>query len=226
MSTTDLKQVARDLESPNLRDRLLALVSLREVDSEAAVPLIEKVLGDESLQVRSMAIFALGVKPTDRNFGLLIELLEDPDYGIRADAAGALGYLGDERALTPLIRLFYEDTDWLVRFSAAVSIGNLRDCDPRAEAVLRDALNSEEVVIQHAAIAALGEIGAVEAVEDILRFARSDDWLVRQRLTEALGNLPTEKTVSALKFLAKDEHPQVAQSAAISLRRLEGQLLD
>jgi len=31
----------------------------------------------------------------------LVSLLDDPDYGIRADAAGALGYLGDPRALNP-----------------------------------------------------------------------------------------------------------------------------
>jgi len=34
----------------------------------------------------------------------LVSLLDDPDYGIRADAAGALGYLGDPRALEPLVR--------------------------------------------------------------------------------------------------------------------------
>jgi HEAT repeat protein len=34
------------------------------VPAAIAVPLIKKVLNDESLQVRSMAVFALGVKPT------------------------------------------------------------------------------------------------------------------------------------------------------------------
>jgi HEAT repeat protein len=82
-------------------------------------------------------------------------------------------------------------------------------------------LDSEEVVLQQAAIAALGEIKATESVENILRFAQSEDWLVRQRLAEALGQLPSDKTISALKFLEKDNHPQVSQSATISLRRLE-----
>jgi len=35
----------------------------------------------------------------------LVSLLDDPDYGIRADAVGALGYLGDPRAFEPLVRL-------------------------------------------------------------------------------------------------------------------------
>jgi len=65
----------------------------------------------------------------------LVSLLDDPDYGIRADAVGALGYLGDPRAFEPWYGLL--DTEWLVRFSAAVSLGNK---DPRACDVLVRAL--------------------------------------------------------------------------------------
>ena len=219
---TDLEKLATQLESPNSRDRLLALVSLREVSAADAVPLIKKVLNDEMLPVRSMAIFALGVKQTEECYPILVKLLTgDDDYGIRADAAGALGYLGDERAFEPLVRAFYEDTNWLVRFSAAVSLGNLQDI--RAQDVLVEALDSKEEVLQQAAIAALGEIGAVDATESMLRFANSADWLTRQRLAEALGNFHTDKSISALQFLAKDSHPQVHQAALISLGRLQQQ---
>ena len=216
----DLEKIASQLESPDSKDRLLALTSLREVAPEDAVPLIKKVLNDEILPVRSMAVFALGVKPTAECFPILTNLLEsDEDYGIRADAAGALGYLNDIRAFEPLTRAFYEDTNWLVRFSAAVSLGNLQDI--RAKELLMEALDSDEVILQQAAIAALGEIKATDAVGKILTFAASEDWLVRQRIAEALGNLDTEKSRSALKFLAKDPHPQVKEAAEISLKRLE-----
>jgi len=220
MDYLNLAQISDQLESANSRDRMVALAHLRHVPAEEAVPLIKKVLDDPSLQVRSMAVFALGVKQTDECYPILVKLLEtDPDYGIRADAAGALGYLEDTRAFESLVRTFYEDTQWLVRFSAAVALGNIKD--PRARQVLTQALDNEEIVVQQAAISALGEIKAIEAVDDILRFAQSPDWLVRQRLAEALGNLPTDKSLSALKFLAKDSHPQVAQAASISLTRLQ-----
>ncbi|MEO0885506.1 MAG: HEAT repeat domain-containing protein, partial [Cyanobacteria bacterium J06648_10] len=80
-----------------------------------------------------------------------------------------------------------------------------------------------EVVIQQAAIAALGEIRDLEAVDNILNFAQAEDWLVRQRLAEALGNLPTPKSLSALRYLAKDEHSQVSEAARISLERLNSE---
>jgi HEAT repeat protein len=205
MSKPDIKSIALQLESSNSKDRLLALASLREVAPEEAVPLIKKVLYDEMLPVRSMAVFALGVKQTEECFPILVDLLaNDADYDIRA--------------FEPLQRAFYEDTQWLVRFSAAVALGNLGDI--RAKQVLLSALDSNEAVIQQAAIAALGEIKAVETVEKLLTFVNSDDWLIRQRLAEALGQLPAEKTIAALKFLVKDEHPQVREAARLSLQKL------
>ena len=197
---------------------MVALAALKDVAAEDAIPLIRKVLDDENLQVRGMAVFSLGLKPTDECFELLLGLLGDGDYSIRAAAAGALGYLQDVRALESLVQIFYEDTDWLVRFSAAVSLGNLKD--PRARDALMSGLKSEEVVIHQAAIAALGEVGAIEALDAMLEFVDSEDWLVRQRLAEALGNLPTPKSVSAVKYLLKDAHPQVRQAAQLSLERL------
>lgn len=219
MSSLDLEYISTQLESESSKDRMLALAMLRDVDPETAAPLVRKVIYDSNLQVRSMAVFAMGLKPDEETFDILVKLLEtDPDYGIRADAAGALGYLEDPRAFENLVRAFYEDTDWLVRFSAAVALGNLKD--PRAHDVLIEALKSDEVVIQQAAIAAIGEVGDVSAVDDILAFAQAEDWLVRQRLAEALANLPSPKTEPALRFLTKDAHPQVAEAARISLQRL------
>ncbi|BAQ63606.1 HEAT repeat domain-containing protein [Geminocystis sp. NIES-3709] len=218
MSKVDLTEICSKLESSNSKDRLLALASLREVEAEDAVPLIKKVIDDEMLPVRSMAIFALGVKKTDECLPILVKLLEtDPDYGIRADAAGALGYLRDIGAFEALVRSFYEDTQWLVRFSAAVSLGNLGDI--RAKQVLLEALHSGETVLQQAAISALGEIKAEDCIEEILTFAQSEDWLIRQRLAESLGNFNTQKSISALKYLAKDVNPQVSQAANYSLKK-------
>jgi len=113
MSKPDTQAIALQLESSNSKDRLLALASLREVTPEEAVPLIKKVLYDEMLPVRSMAVFALGVKQTEECFPILVDLLaNDADYGIRADAAGALGYLEDIRlwaiwAIFGLNRCYY-----------------------------------------------------------------------------------------------------------------------
>ncbi len=215
-----LREIAQQLQSQRPADRMVALAHLREVPDEDAVPLILQVVDDENLQVRSFAVFALGVKQTEASLPKLLEILtQDPDYGIRADAAGALGYLEDPRAFEALVRAFYEDVEWLVRFSAAVALGNLKD--PRAYEVLLRALDAPEVLLKQAAIAALGEVGDLRALDRILEFAQAEDWLVRQRLAQALGNLPSPKSVSALNYLSKDPHDSVAAAALDSLRRLQ-----
>ncbi len=218
----NVDEIAVKLDSPRSADRMVALASLRQVPDALAVPLILKVIDDNNLQVRSMAVFALGVKHSEASLPKLLEILETADdYGIRADAAGALGYLGDPRAYEALVRAFYEDVEWLVRFSAAVSLGNLKD--PRGYDLLIRALKTGDTLMQQAAIAALGEIGDPRCLEEILAFAQSPDWLVRQRLAQALGNIATPKSRSALEYLSKDPHDNVAAAALHSLRRLDEQ---
>jgi HEAT repeat protein len=73
MSPLNLAEIAVQLDSKSTRDRMLALAALRDVPAEAAVPLIKKVLQDESLQVRSMAVFALGIKQTSECYPILVQ---------------------------------------------------------------------------------------------------------------------------------------------------------
>jgi HEAT repeat protein len=216
-----LAEIARQLASPSVKDRKLALAALRDVEPIDAVPLVKRVLADEDQQVRSLAVYTLGVKPTAECLGLLLDrLVNEPDYGVRADTAGALGMLGDIGAFEALVTAYETNSDWLVRFSVAVALGNLGDL--RAEPTLLKALACPESVMQQAAIAALGEIGAVGRLEQILGFVGSADWLVRQRVAEALGNLlrvdaGLERGRSALRYLCRDEHPNVVEAARIAL---------
>ena len=80
MDHPSLEQLTAQLESDNLRDRMVALANLREVPAVDAVPLIKKVLTDKNLQLRSMAVFALGIKQTEECYPILVRSLEsDPD---------------------------------------------------------------------------------------------------------------------------------------------------
>ncbi|MGB3615269.1 MAG: HEAT repeat domain-containing protein, partial [Elainellaceae cyanobacterium] len=163
MSQLSPSQLAAQLRSPDVKERVLAMIEIQKdtsMPTATALPLIEQALADSNVQVRGMAVFSLGIKPAPENLQILVEILQtDSDYNMRAIAAGALGYLEDKRALEPLRHAFYEDTQWLVQFSAAVALGNLGD--NQAQAVLLEALDSPTLLLQEAAISALGEIGAV-----------------------------------------------------------------
>ena len=222
MTQFSLEQLQDLLNSQLTRERVLALLEVQKETTPIAMALtlIDQALTDENSQVKGMAVFALGIKQSPGNCDRLVQILTtDSDYNIRAMAAGALGYLEDNRALYPLRRAFYEDSSWLVQFSAAVALGNLKD--PQAKGVLLEALASETTLLQQAAIMALGEIQAIDSVEQLAQFAVADDWITRQRLAGALGNLPCPKSVSVLKFLEKDSIPQVAEAATYALKQLD-----
>jgi len=124
-------------------------------------------------------------------------------------------------AVEALVRCFSEEVHWLVRYSAAVALGNLRS--PRALSFLTRALEEENVdqtedtLMQQSLILALGEIGCPESIDPILRFCQSKDCVVRGRVAEALGMLPpTEQSLQALEYLQKDEEDFVRNLAFIS----------
>ena len=48
MSQVNLEQISAKLESENSADRMLALASLRHVAAQDAVPLLKKVVEDQS----------------------------------------------------------------------------------------------------------------------------------------------------------------------------------
>lgn len=221
MSQPNLEHIAAQLRSADVKERVLAMIELQKetVPALMALPLIKHALTDDNVQIRGMAAFSLGIKPTPENLPLLVQILEaDADHNMRAIAAGALGYLTDRRALEPLRHAFYEDTHWLVQFSAAIALGNLQDS--QAQTVLLEALDSSNPLLQEAAIMALGEIGAIDALDRLLPFVYADDWLIRKHLADALGNLPSQQSQTALKTLANDANLQVAEAANVSLNRL------
>lgn len=221
MNPPNLEQIAAQLNSSNVSDRIFAMIELQKatIPVQDAYPLIKQAINDENVQIRGMAAFTLGIKKTPENLTILVNILaSDPDYNVRAMAAGALGYLEDQQALAPLSHAFYEDTSWLVQFSAAVALGNLKDV--QAEAVLLEALDSHNSLLQEAAIMALGEIGDINVIDRLLMFVDADDWILRKRLAEALGNLPIAQSQAALEFLQQDSHPLVAEAAMRSLPKL------
>ena len=213
-----LQDLSERLNSLNLKTRVLAMLELQKksMPAQAAYPLVQRALQDKAERVRGMAVFSLGIKPVRESLPQLIYILEsDPDYNVRAIAAGALGDLGDRRAIGALSHAFFEDTHWLVQFSTAVALGNLKD--PQAIGVLLEALGKGESLLQEAAIMALGEIGADEQIPRILDFVASENWLIRKRVAEALGNMPTSQSQSALKYLSYDDNSQVAEAAKLAL---------
>lgn len=113
--------------------------------------LITRLAEDEAEGTISQ-ILAFGAEA----FGPLLAALGSDDAHTRANAADALGELGNGRAVEYLIQALADSVS-AVRVSAALALGELADA--RAVPALQNALADGETSARGAAILALGQTG-------------------------------------------------------------------
>ena len=117
---------------------------------------------------------------------LISTLINDKSSVTRADAAEALGEIGDKRAVEPLIDAL-RDADYTVQLHAAealVKVGDKRAVEP-----LIVTLKVGDSSLRMLAAKALGEIGDAGAVEPLTAALKDDDVFVRNRAESALEKI-------------------------------------
>lgn len=147
--------------------RVLACQALGRRRDPSSLGALASAAHDPSAQVRAGVIFAiasiaayreLGEAEADLAFGTVVVTAFDPDDGVRADAAAALGTTRLPRAAEPLLVLL-EDEAPRVRANACASLGVAVPCaDPALDGQVTDALvgraldASEETLVRVSAV--------------------------------------------------------------------------
>lgn len=209
----------------------------RCVETRAIAPLI-RVLDDEDQTIRDGVAGALAdiggpaVHP-------LVDALENPRLTLRgrSTAAGALGRIGDARAVDALLALL-DDRETGVRRAAAQALGRLGDT--RAVEPLVRALTDHDGEVRAAAAEALQQLdwrpeetaagGAywaathqwdeavrVAAVEPLVMALQDHAATVRERAADALGTIGDARAIVPLAAALDDHDIGVARAAARGL---------
>ena len=130
------------------------------------------------------------------------QLLKDANPYGRIGAAGALGRLGDSRAVEPLIAAL-KDPNTDVRYTAVEALGKIKD--PRAFQPLMAALNDskgEVGKVRAATVLALGEINDPRAFEPLMAALNDSEGEVRAAVVQTLRKNGKIKDL-ALQLLIK-----------------------
>ncbi|HEX2913277.1 MAG TPA: HEAT repeat domain-containing protein [Chloroflexia bacterium] len=138
-------------------------------------------------------------------FEPLLHALWDLDDEVAANAAYALGQLGNSKAVEPLLTLL-KGRDKLVRRNAAIALGHFDD--PRViKRLLEVVENDQEDPVRNDAIEALGRIGAKEAIGTLTQVIQSDQsrFYLKTTAIEALGNIGEVQTIDFLVQLLEDQ---------------------
>ncbi len=149
--------------------------------------------------------------------GLIKALGYREDSVVRWHAAGALGAIGDARAVEPLIDAL-RDSGWEVR-SAAVKA--LVEIGAPAVRPLIVALKEGREDVRWRVAEALGAIGDVRAVEPLIAALAGDDRHVRWRAAGALGAIGDVCAVESLSAALGDRDSDVREAVAGALNMLE-----
>jgi HEAT repeat protein len=219
MSEITPEAVKQLLESADYGDRLRGVNQLRSLEPKRAFEMIQGVVTDSNVRVRYAAVSqlaTLGHQNSQRSLEILRDrLINDKEMDVQAAAADALGALKLTEAFEDLQMLFQTTPEWLVRMSIVAALGELGD--PRVFELLKEALASENELVQTAAVGALGELGDIRAVPLLIPYASNPDWQIRYRVVQALGHLGGAEASQMLTHLSNDPVDQVSQAARACL---------
>lgn len=141
-----------------------------------------------------------------------IDLLKDPDWVVRREAAITLGEMGDERCVEPLCKALY-DGDWQVREVAVEALGQIGS--PAVEMLVKMVRDWD---VRKYVIIALGKIRDERVLDPLMVQLRSDEF--KDDATNALvelGEPALERLVKALK----DKDEMVRKQAVLALGRIK-----
>jgi len=196
-AVSPIGQVESETLTDQVSDQLAASLDSLAGAQDLTDPLQEVVLEEE--QVKD-------------EIDIQIDLLKDPDWVVRREAAITLGEMGDERCVEPLAAAL-RDGDWQVREVVIEGIGQIGS--PAVEVLLKLLRDWD---VRKSAIIALGKIRDERVLEPLMQQLRNDEFM--EDATDALVNLGEPALPGLIKAL-KDKEELVRKQAVIALGRIK-----
>lgn len=186
--------------------RAAAVDALDSIGEGAVEQLLVKVTGTKIEQGADWA--------TARRFA---GALESQIPELRMAAANALGRLGEQSAVPPLLGVL-DDDNVRVRIRACEALGTIEH--PGAVDRLIEQLDDPDGRVRHAAAEALGTIGTETARIALIDMLDDENASIRRSAAVALGNARTFRAVQPLADALSDESAAVRQAAVFSIIEL------
>jgi HEAT repeat protein len=204
------------LSDPRPTVRRAAVTVLAANDTAETIEMLEPLLRDRAVEVRSEVIAALGRRPSRKALALLLETF-DRDRETRDVALRAIGRIGDGPAAQRLIT-GYPTCDHSTRLAIIDALGGI--AAPAAEPFLSEQLRASQPEVRSRAVVAVGQYATDGAVTRLVHATRDADARVRLAALESLsafgGRAPA---VECFERLCLDPIPAIAALARRCLRK-------
>jgi HEAT repeat protein len=115
---------------------------LAEIADPSTTPAFVQALRSSNPLIRQTAAQALGSQGTKDTVPILLDHLDDEDCVMQIWIVEALGDLGDETAVTPLLTLLVKTDSTVIQYGVIKALGRIGD--PRATPALPHFFNSQD----------------------------------------------------------------------------------
>jgi HEAT repeat protein len=216
------------------KDALVRREAIKELghlgkEAQVAIPtLLERAKTAPDAHERVIAAEAAAyVEPrSPAAISALVEMLGERDFGLRGQAAAALGRLGpNARAAVPALSALAVSTDPALRIEAALALAEVAPDNPDVFPVLREVFEDRDSLYRLRALEGLSKLGSAdESAASILMRMLWDDAQGRAKAAEVLGGMgPAAKSaVPALTDVLNGSDNQARVQAALALWKIDG----
>lgn len=167
---------------------------------------------------RLRAVNVLAKSDDPRVIGMLTAALKDSKPEVRQVASEALGRIGVQALVQPLVRAL-ADADATVRKNAVESLRQL--VGPDATILLMPVLANADSATRMLVIDTLGDVGDDHDVDSLLVSLEDPDEKVREASARALGKIGDARAIDPLLALLRyDPHGEVRATAAEALGKI------
>lgn len=187
----DEEWIVRNQAVTELKAKIRGIIERRDV---RLARVLLRLLALEHEEIAELVVEGL-VELGSRIVPVLMDVLSSPSHLIRRHASAALGLIGDERAVEPLI-VRLRDPDWEVRKNGACALGRIRD--KRSIEPLVQALQDHVEHVQHEAQIALAGFGKLATAPLLNTLSYEKNKFALRAIIRALGDIVDPKAVPAL----------------------------
>lgn len=201
--------------SPNYIPEILLKMPAKDESIDPLINILNH--GDEKARVEAALI--LGETGDERALDALINALAiNKDKDILWSCIDALGKIGSEKAVEPLINLFNE-VDEDLQVGIVYTLGKIPD--EKAVNVLIGLLYKKDPYIKWHAIDALGKIGDKRTVRHLINALKDEDKCIRWWTLDALIKIGGEEIIEGVKKAAEDNEEAIQRKALKALGVLQ-----
>jgi HEAT repeat protein len=203
--------------------RIAALNALLQMNSEQALPILERVLADRSddacsVEMRRKAVFLLSQHVDEESIDILLDIVQnDPDAEVRHQAVFWLSQVPGERTVDALENILQTSDDPELQNKAIFSLSQVHS--DRAGQILRDYAMREgaDPELRAQAIFWIGQSHGAENAEFLREiYASTDEYEIKEKIIFSLSQLGDEESASwLLGVAANSEEPMEMRKKAL-----------